>query len=97
MAREVSFRISMKDRALVRRIVSRANQAGLVEDRLSSEMDLTATHANGNRMDFARLLAADNFNFVHDFCGIARHLDRATGKLGDHFRPRFSQRERAAA
>ena len=94
---EVSFAISTEDALTVRKIVDRACRMNLCRDRLSSQMDLTATHANGCPMDFARMLAADDFNFAHDFCGIYRHLDRDTGKLMDFFLPRFSRPEAARA
>jgi len=92
----VSFDISADDQALMRDCADRAESLGLVgtdvDARLSLEMDLTATHANGCPMDFERLLAADDFNFVHDICGIARHLNRETGELLDMFRPRFARK-----
>lgn len=98
--RSVSFRISKADAALVRVIARRARELHLAHkvdrDLTDIIMDLTATHANGCPMDFARLAAADNFNLMHDVGGIARHLDRATGKLGNHFSPRFHQRREAA-
>ncbi|GLK77997.1 hypothetical protein GCM10008171_32510 [Methylopila jiangsuensis] len=89
-AHEVSFAVSAADRALVDKIVSRALADGLIRkrERLSTEMDLCATAANGCPMDFAKLLAADDFNFAHDLYGIEDHLDRATGRLLNHFRPR---------
>lgn len=60
--------------------------------RVSFIMDLMAADGvNGNPpIDFDRLLAADEFNFIHDVCGITRHLDRETGKLTGCFLPRFS-------
>ena len=64
-------------------------------DQLSLRMDLTAVHANGCPMDFARLLAADEFTLAHDVLGIRQHIDRETGKLTGHFQPKC--RERRAA
>jgi hypothetical protein len=61
-------------------------------DGLDINMDITAAHLNGNPLRLEALLAADDFNFVHDVFGIRRHLDRKTGKLGDCFLPRFSGR-----
>lgn len=97
----VSFDVSTDDAALIDRIVDRAEQIveaqGETLDRLSCEMDLTAAHANGCPLDLARLATADNFNLAHDVFGIARHIDRRTGKLGDFFRPRFAARQQEAA
>lgn len=86
----VSFDATSKERRAIRRIVDRAEQLGLVDDRTSSLMDITATHANGCPLDLLKFLRAEDFDFVHDFCGIARHLDRETGRLGHHFRPRYA-------
>jgi hypothetical protein len=60
---------------------------------LTSMMDITAVHANGNPLRLQEFLDADNFNFAHDFCGIINHIDRNTGKL-KLFLPRFSQSQK---
>lgn len=52
-------------------------------------MDITCAHEDcGLRLD--DLLAADGFNFAHDVFGINRHIDHATLKLTNCFRPRFA-------
>jgi hypothetical protein len=56
-------------------------------------MDLEATHANGCPLDFAKLLACDDFDFLHDIGGIAMHLDRSTGVLKDCFLPRLAKKQ----
>lgn len=91
----ISFKISRSDRAIVAALVERAAKLALIEgreERISAEMDLIATHANGNPLRFADLLAADDFNFTHDFVGIANCLDRTNGRLMNYFSPRFSDR-----
>jgi hypothetical protein len=67
--------------------------------RINLVMDLSAADGvNGNApLDWARLLAADDFNFMHDVGGISRHMDRDTGKLGDLFVPRFTLKQHIAA
>lgn len=55
-------------------------------------MDIEAVHCNDAKLDFERLRDADDFNFTHDIVGIARHLNRETGKLENHFLPRFRER-----
>lgn len=97
----VSFDVSDEDVALISTIVDRIEaiveaQDGVL-DRLSTTMDLTACHANGCPLDLAKLAVADNFNLAHDVFGIARHLDRKTGKLRDYFDPRCSMPETAEA
>lgn len=60
-------------------------------DRLEILMDLQAVHYH-TKLDLKGLAEADDFNFAHDIGGIARHLDRKTGKLRDCFVPRFCLR-----
>lgn len=97
----VKFDCTDDELALVKKIVERAQANGWAKGKASRlhwyepvtmEMDLLATHANGCRMDFAAMLAAKDFDFLHDVAGIARHIDRRTGKLGDCFMPRFHRR-----
>jgi hypothetical protein len=78
--------------AIANRAVSLYREHDLVIDVIDVQMDVLATHANGNPLRLTDLLAADNVNFLHDIGGIRRHLDRNTGKLGGHFSPRFSRR-----
>ena len=56
----------------------------------SLQMDIVAVHINGCKLKMAEMLKADTSNFMHDVCGIAKHLDRATGKLRDCFVPRYA-------
>lgn len=101
MARQISFEVSRADAATIQKICDRAiaaaKEQGVKLDRMDVVMDITACHANGSPLDLDRLLAADDFNFGHDVFGIRRHLDRTTGKLTNHFRPRFSVRAATAA
>jgi hypothetical protein len=89
----VSFSVSKAEANVIHQIAQRAADACTdtepsLADVLSWRMDITATHANGCRLDLSKLLTADDFTFAHDMDGIARHLDRDTGKLGDCFLPR---------
>ncbi|KKC39892.1 hypothetical protein WH87_04975 [Devosia epidermidihirudinis] len=76
-------------------IVPKANRKGYA--RINLVMDLTAADGvNGNAaLDWDRLLDADDFNFMHDLGGISRHIDRATGRIGGHFLPRFTLKQAA--
>lgn len=90
----VSFKCTPQERAAINRVVERAEIHKLVkgeDQRLSLRMDLAAANANGSPIDFARLLNAEDFDFFHDVCGIIRHMDRETGKLGGCFVPRCSR------
>jgi hypothetical protein len=90
----VSFEVSKPDQELIFRIAERADEVGLISRRtypkITCVMDLTAVHTK-TPLRLNELLDADQFNFVHDIAGIARHLDRDTGNLGGFFTPRFSQ------
>lgn len=101
----VSFDMTDAEMELIERIADRAQEAGLCRgerkprhwyERLTLIMDLAATNANGCPMDFERMLAADDFNFLHDIAGIARHINRRTGLMDHRFLPRFARTERAA-
>lgn len=62
-------------------------------DKLSLSMDLASIEEDESfEMDWKGLLKADKFNFMHDLCGIQKHIDRTSfpGKLRDGFRPRFA-------
>jgi hypothetical protein len=56
-------------------------------------MDITACHANGTPLDLHRLLEASPQDLAHDVFGIARHIDRETGKLTGCFLPRYAARK----
>jgi hypothetical protein len=98
---EVSFNCPEEDRKTIRAIARRARAVYLEHsvDRsaLDIDMDITATHCNGNPLRLTDLLAADDFNLLHDVSGISHHLNRDTGKLEGFFSPRFSRRDAAAA
>jgi hypothetical protein len=91
----VSFKATNYEQKLITRIAQRAVQLAAAYDfeysYKDAEMDITATHANGNRLDLEAMIEADSFNFAHDVFGIRRHLNRNTGKLENCFRPRFSE------
>ncbi len=91
-----SFETSKKEFLLIAEIAKRAViladklGVGMYDDCTTVCMDVTACHANGNPLRLADLLKADDGNFGHDVFGIGRYIDRATGKLTDYFRPRYS-------
>jgi hypothetical protein len=95
MVMTVRFNASKKDLKIIERIAVRAvriaDGAGCQYAERDAQMDLAACHCNGNPLHLIELLDADDFNFSHDVFGIRRHLDRTTGKLADHFLPRFAR------
>lgn len=89
----VKFDVSAEDAKLIQRIVDRAAKAELLGgSRMDLEMDIEAVHANGTPLRLGELLTADTFNFSHDISGIQNCIDRNTGRLRNHFLPRFSAR-----
>ena len=83
---------TIKDYEFARDIVARANNIkGFGKaDVMSLQMDIVATHISGCKLKLQELLSAEVGNFLHDVCGIMRHLDRTTGKLQDCFVPRYA-------
>lgn len=90
----INFNASPEDAALIDKIVDRAEgiytRQSAPFDRMSVEMDITATHLNGCPLRLQKFLDADDFNFAHDLVGIINHVDRSTGQLTRHFLPRCS-------
>ena len=76
---------------LIERIVTRAmcryKELKIKRRRFDIEMDIEVTHASCP-LDLAKLLAADDFNFMHDVDGIARCLNHQTFELDKNFHPR---------
>lgn len=96
--KKINWKVTKADAATIRKIVERSEKAS--DDRgwpriHGLDMDLTACHANGCRLDLAGLLAADDFNFAHDIAGIHANLDRSSGRLTNHFVPRYAAHSRA--
>ena len=87
----VDFVVTPEEQVLIHSIAKRAVHDFRIIDILALEMDLTATHANGNTLRLEDMLSADAFEFSHDIFGIMENLDRKTGKLQNCFSPRFSR------
>jgi len=95
MAQIASFRIGSREEVqtiakIAARAVQLAASAGWKYEFMDADMDVTACHENGCPLDLADLLTADDANFAHDVFGIRRHINRETGKIEDHFSPRYS-------
>ncbi len=78
---------------IISKIVDRANVLGItIGTRCTQMMDIDNADQQFNlRLD--EFLNADDENFVHDFCGIQRHMDRIQCKVVDFFLPRFAGKE----
>lgn len=90
----LSFDATREEKDLIYAIVDRFKEGykSIVPfDRLSIIIDLVVTNANGNPIDFEKLLNARDEDFFHDVGGIIRYIDRTTGKLEECFSPRCSK------
>lgn len=54
-------------------------------------MDIEIAHKS-IPLNLQRLIKSDDFNFSHDVFGIARNLNRVTGKLENCFIPRYAKK-----
>lgn len=90
----IRFKVSKDEHRTIMTIADRASAMALESDlnypRTEAAMDITAVHANDCKLKLRELASAEPFDFAHDVFGIRRHLDRATGKLGDSFYPRYA-------
>ena len=60
----------------------------------SAYMDLEACHCNGCPLRLQDMLAEEHFDsLIHDVSGIIGTIDRTTGKLTNHFLPRFAVKQ----
>ncbi|MCL2297779.1 MAG: hypothetical protein FWC38_00480 [Proteobacteria bacterium] len=95
----ISFKCTKKESEIIEKIVERFfkedlhlekhGYAGLSKQDV--EMYCAATHANGCRLNFEKLLSAPDFDFFHDIFGMIRYLDKKTGKLTQCFLPRCAK------
>lgn len=94
MTKQISWKTKPEEfdtiSAVADRAANLAKSADIFYDKRMALMDITACHANGNPLDLAALLAADDGTFGHDVFGIRRHINRNTGALEDCFSPRTS-------
>lgn len=92
----IYFHLPCTDKETVKRIAIRAaklyKKYGACVDQQDIEMDLAACHNHGCQLDFERMEGADEFNLMHDVCGINSNLNRETGSLSNCFVPRFAKK-----
>ena len=92
VAKTINWNVKKQDALLITEITKRAIKGCPKSlDYLTLNMDITATHCNGNPLRLQDFLDADEYNFWHDVYGINNNIDRKTGKLRNCFLPRFSE------
>lgn len=84
------------DLTLIRRIAQRAvllyDSHNVVVDEVDVVIDLASCHFGKCKLRLEELLAARDFDLMHDVGGINKHLNRDTEELSDGFSPRFRDR-----
>ena len=91
MSDAVQFTATKEEFQYIRQIADRACSAGFYSSVQDALMDIEAVHSNGCSLDLQALAHSAPLHFNHDIGGIRRHLDRTTGRLGDHFTPRHAR------
>ena len=85
----IDWKKATKEETLIAiEIARRAAREGVKRDIGLISMDIEACHVSGCKLDLQRLLAFPLGDFLHDVCGIIRHINRGTGALEDCFLPR---------
>jgi len=91
---EIENKLTPEEETLLHKIANRAHDITqkhqLDVDYFDILMDFTAVHTTCGGLRLKELLEADDTNFMHDFGGIRRHLNRDTVALEGCFVPRFS-------
>jgi hypothetical protein len=86
------FNATKYESGLILLLAKRAKNLGDKRPLVSIRMDLDACSSNGCPLDFDKLCTARDADFMHDVGGIARFLDRDTGKLTGHFHPKCARK-----
>lgn len=88
---QINWDCTNDERTAIIAICKRAVKELTIEDNLVDlQMDITACHCNGTKLDLQKLLNADKFNFAHDVQGIRSHISRHDGQIKNCFLPRCS-------
>ena len=90
----INFSVTNEEMSLIIELSKRAailaSKAGGHYPLMDCQMDLAATHLNGNPLDLEKLMDFDDANFNHDIVGIKVNINRNTGELENCFSPRCS-------
>ena len=90
----LNLKSTKRDAVLANKIAHRAsslaNEVGVEYTILEAEMDILATHLNGNPLKLSELAEAPDFDFAHDVFGIRQNINRTTGEIENCFSPLYS-------
>ena len=92
----LNFDCSIQDMQLIGQIMQRAmeyhkDHTSLNADHMLVAVDITALHCNGTPLKLLQFLMCDKTDFIAEFTGIQKHIDRATGQLRGEWRPMFAE------
>ena len=84
-------KMTKQDYETISLIIDRSEEMGIgFGDRITRFMDIEFAHKEFN-LRLEEFLNAKDFDFVHDFCGIQKSIDRRNLKWNDDcFVPRFT-------
>jgi len=86
----MNWNASKHEYDLANAVAVRANKMVPEYSVRDAEMDIIAAHKNGCPLKLSALLAAPDFDFIHDVLGIRSNLNRGNGQLRNCFDPRCS-------
>ncbi len=89
----ISFKTTKEEAIQIGHIINRARKLSDNPDQIdtmSHHMDISACIANNFPLKLQEWLDAPDGDFLHDFYGITRHINRKTGKIENCFLPRFA-------
>lgn len=91
--RVFNWEISPQEKELIASIIQRAQQdlafIGFRFDATLAAADIITVHNMCGGLKLLQWLMAERTEFLYDFVGIARHLDRRAGVLLEEFKPIF--------
>jgi hypothetical protein len=85
----IKFTEDPDEKQVIAKIAERAHRR-LGLNAHQTEMDISATHANGCPLRLDEFLNADDWNFCLDLKGIIQNLNREAGRLAGWFVPRHA-------
>ena len=90
-------KLEKQEIAIIQRIAKRADrmlrEVGNNRGVCNISMDISAGHLN-IPLKLEELEKAEDFDFMHDVCGIIRHLNRDSGEIENCFLPRYAKPKR---
>lgn len=97
----INFTCSAVDMDLIARIVMRiaeiakdrgfVPEAGYYFDPIIAAADIASVHCNGCPLRLYAWIMSEPTDFMEDYAGIVRHVNREAGGINGEWRPRFAE------